>query len=100
MERIFLVLTSTATCIFKYPFLIFTFHFSLIHCPLLVTFMPVLSMAMTMYSSLNCLFLLSTSFIFISSRFTLFYLLYSVVRNRRYFSIGMSLCYSFGLLVW
>src|SRR4029079_8486388 len=59
------------TCIFKYPFLFFICHFSLIHCPLLITLIPVLSIAMTMYSSLNCLFLLSTSFIFISSRLTL-----------------------------
>src|SRR5215212_5301432 len=76
MERIFLVLTFTAIWIFKYPFLLFlTSHFSLIHCPLLVTLIPVLSTAMIMYSSFNSLFLLS-SFILISNLFILLCLLW------------------------
>src|SRR4051795_1026100 len=76
MESIFLVLTSTAICIFKYPFLFFICHFSLIHCPLLVTLIPVLSTAMMIYSSFNSLFLLSVSFILMSNLFILLCLLW------------------------
>src|SRR6478672_4590821 len=66
------------TCIFKYPFF-FAFHLSLINCPLLVTLIPVLSMAMIRYSSLETLsLLLLLLFILI---FNLFILLFIVVKS-------------------
>src|SRR6185312_11370611 len=91
IESIFLVLMSLTAimCIFKYPFLLLLFkcHFSFICWPL-ITFIPVLSIAITMYLSLCliCLF---------------FYVYCCKIWNRRYyFSFSMTLCYSlFGLSI-
>src|SRR5215210_2579086 len=65
IDTIFFVLISTATCVLINPFLILLlfFHLSSIHSPLLVTFMPVLSTAITM-SSLSG-FTFGSRFIFI-----------------------------------
>src|SRR6476620_1577288 len=84
---------------FQISFLIFYMPF-LSHPlrPLLfVTFIPVLSIAMMIYSSLNSLLLLllSVSFILMSNLFILLCLLCSVIRDGRDFAFSIALCNSF-----
>jgi len=98
IERIFVILTFAVKCIFNHAFLLSLFfirHLSLRHRPLLVTLIPILSIAMTIYSSLNSLISI-IYFIQISNPSIYFTNCYKIW-DGRYLSFSMTLCDSFGL---